>query len=79
MFSSNATEENFQVSARWLLGLPRVFTQFGHTEKKMLPASVTINMKGGADSCVLAQVLKRYVTTLFPYVDDTTGKGVLFK
>ncbi len=67
MFSSSAShEENYAVNPAWLVGLPRVAAKFGFDEVQCLPPTVTTNEKGGTDARVLAQVLKRYMLTLFP-------------
>jgi hypothetical protein len=45
----------------------------------MLPSNSYSNEKGGTDARVLAQVLKRYMLTLFPDSADEPGKRVLIK
>ena len=80
MFSSSAShEENYSVNPAWLVGLPRVAAKFGHDEVQCFPPTVTTNEKGGTDARVLAQVLKRYILTLFPDSADEPGKKVLIK
>jgi hypothetical protein len=54
-FSLRQREKN-SVNIEWCFGLPRVFTQFGHSSPQSLPASNS-EPKRETDSHVLAQFL----------------------
>ena len=59
MFSSDAENvENCSVSAEWIFDLPHVYVQYGH--------EVTVNSKGGTDSCVLMLFLFSDIEWLYP-------------
>ncbi|MGH7954904.1 MAG: hypothetical protein ACREOZ_02970, partial [Gloeomargaritales cyanobacterium] len=79
-FSSDAQEEeNYQVKASWIQGLPQVSVRFGHVYPITCSATVTVNTKGGTDSRVLKQLLIQYIEKLFPDASDTFGNRVLIK
>ena len=67
MFSSDAENvENCSVSAEWIFDLPHVYVQYGHDSNKSFPATVTVNSKGGTDSCVLMLFLFSDIEWLYP-------------
>jgi hypothetical protein len=77
MFSSYVkSEENYQVQADWVVGLPMVKDFFGHQE---IPTRIIVNEKGSTDSRVLNEVLSQYAAILYPDVEDEDGYRACFK
>ena len=80
MFLSDAKEENnYYMRADWVQYLPHIDAQFRHSEPRELCSSLTINLKGSTDACMLHVLLLQLVEHLFPNAMDVTGKCVTFK
>ena len=74
MFSFDAkSEENYQVRAHWVVGLPKVKAFFGHRERQTFPTRIIVNEKDGTDSRVLNEILSQYAAVLYPDAKDEDG------
>jgi hypothetical protein len=79
-FPSDAeNEQNFCIHADWLVGMPTVVSQFGHSTPTEFPAHAVVNSRGGTDARVLKQVLDKLTEMLFPDAADDNDHRVIFK
>jgi hypothetical protein len=72
MFSSAAHEENnYSVSAEWMLDLPPINAQFGHDSHQSFCSTATVISNGGTDH--LHRFLMSIVDGLYPDAQDEVG------